>query len=163
MRIDRIHLKNFRTHKDLKLDFAPGMNLLLGQNGSGKSSVLEAIGITMFDSKFRDGNSTGKDQVIKFGEREAFIEIEFQGNDEKVYIIQNSIKARSGYYRIFEKENPDEIISGSEEVRDKLKVILGISGNLGNTYDNIIVAKQNEFINSYKLKGADRKKIFDEI
>ncbi|MGL5543099.1 MAG: AAA family ATPase, partial [Fusobacteriaceae bacterium] len=86
MRIDRVYLKNFRTHRELELNFAPGMNLLLGQNGSGKSSVLEAIGITLFDSKFRDGNSTGKDQVIKFGEKEAVIEIEFQGNDEKTYI-----------------------------------------------------------------------------
>ncbi|MGL4568917.1 MAG: AAA family ATPase, partial [Fusobacteriaceae bacterium] len=163
MRIDRVYLKNFRTHRELELNFAPGMNLLLGQNGSGKSSVLEAIGITLFDSKFRDGNSTGKDQVIKFGEKEAVIEIEFQGNDEKTYIVQNCIKARGGYYRIFDKENPDEIIFERDEVREKLKVLLGIGGNLGNTYDNIIVAKQNEFINIYKLKGAERKKVFDEI
>ena len=38
-----IALQDFRGYEKLELDFAPGVNVLVGENGQGKSNVLEAI------------------------------------------------------------------------------------------------------------------------
>ncbi len=38
-----LELRQFRCHQQLRLSFQPGWNLILGANGEGKSSVLEAI------------------------------------------------------------------------------------------------------------------------
>ena len=43
MRVDSIHLTNYRCHEDLQVAFAPGFNVLVGVNGSGKTSLLKGL------------------------------------------------------------------------------------------------------------------------
>ena len=43
MYLNQVTIKNFRGIEDLTLAFKPGVNLIIGDNGVGKTSVLEAI------------------------------------------------------------------------------------------------------------------------
>ena len=43
MKLKRLKLANFRIFEQATFDFQPGMNLLVGINGAGKSSVLDAL------------------------------------------------------------------------------------------------------------------------
>lgn len=43
MRIESIHLQNYRVHRDLTVKFDPHFNVIVGLNGSGKTSLLRAI------------------------------------------------------------------------------------------------------------------------
>ncbi len=43
MKLDSIHLKNYRCHADLSVNFCPGFNVVVGINGSGKTSLLKGI------------------------------------------------------------------------------------------------------------------------
>lgn len=45
MHIDRLQLRNFKCFTDRSFEFRPGFNLLVGENGSGKTSVLEALAV----------------------------------------------------------------------------------------------------------------------
>jgi predicted ATP-binding protein involved in virulence len=45
MRIDRLHVQNFRLFKDAEFSFAPGLNLVVGDNGGGKTAVIEALSV----------------------------------------------------------------------------------------------------------------------
>jgi predicted ATP-binding protein involved in virulence len=45
MQINRLRLRNFRGFKDAEFHFQPGMNLIVGINGAGKSTVLDALSI----------------------------------------------------------------------------------------------------------------------
>lgn len=45
MNIAHLHLKNFKCYKDLAFQFDPHFNLFIGENGSGKTSILEALTI----------------------------------------------------------------------------------------------------------------------
>lgn len=47
MRLNNIHIINFKCFDDIKFDFHPQMNVLVGVNGTGKSSILEAIRIAI--------------------------------------------------------------------------------------------------------------------
>lgn len=47
MIIKELQLKNFRGLTDTKITFNPGFNLIVGENGAGKSSILDAIRINM--------------------------------------------------------------------------------------------------------------------
>ena len=45
MALDRILLANFRNHRETALDGSAHFNLLVGENGAGKTNVLEAISL----------------------------------------------------------------------------------------------------------------------
>lgn len=47
MQIKNIHLVNFRGTKDLTVDFSPGVNIIIGNNGAGKSSLLRGLKILL--------------------------------------------------------------------------------------------------------------------
>ena len=47
MKITRLELTNFRVFERATFDFQPGMNLIVGINGVGKSSVLDALRILL--------------------------------------------------------------------------------------------------------------------
>ncbi|NDY73874.1 AAA family ATPase [Desulfobacter hydrogenophilus] len=54
--IERLELKNFTVFKDLTLDFSPKINVIIGENGTGKTHLLKAAyslcaGAPMFKSK----------------------------------------------------------------------------------------------------------------
>lgn len=47
MKINRLHIKNFRCYEDLEIEFHPMFNVLVGINGTGKTSILEALRIAI--------------------------------------------------------------------------------------------------------------------
>lgn len=53
MNLTNIELHNFRNYRDLSLEFAPGVNLLVGDNAQGKTNLLEAIGYLGSGKSFR--------------------------------------------------------------------------------------------------------------
>ena len=154
MKINRIHLENYRIHDKLDVEFDSGINLLLGENGKGKSSILEAIGYALFDSELRGGNQR---EAIKYGKKSAKIEIEFTGIDGEDYIVTRKVPGSTSIYK---KDNPEFQLIGKE---DRIRELCGIKGDLKGIYDNVIVAKQNEFISSFKEKDNEREKIFNKV
>ena len=47
MQIKTIHLKNYRGIEDLTVNFNSGVNLVIGNNGAGKSSLLAGISLIL--------------------------------------------------------------------------------------------------------------------
>ena len=75
--LTRLHCKNWRSIGELTLDLAEGDKILiLGDNGSGKSSILSAIHYAFIPNKHPK-------ELIKNGENECMTEVEFvyQGQD----------------------------------------------------------------------------------
>lgn len=151
MRINRVYLENYRVHESLEIEFSKGINLLLGENGKGKSSILEAIGYALFDSGLRTNNQK---EAIKYGKKSAKIEVDFTGIDNEDYKIVRKIP---GTTQLFKGE---EVLEGRVE---KVRELCGIKGDMKDIYDNVIVAKQNEFILAFKEKASDREKIFNRV
>ena len=48
MRIDSIHLKNYRCFADLPVELHPQMTVLVAPNGEGKTTVLDAIKVALW-------------------------------------------------------------------------------------------------------------------
>lgn len=47
MYIEKVSIKNFKAIDNIEIEFRPGVNLLIGDNGVGKTSVLEAITVAL--------------------------------------------------------------------------------------------------------------------
>ncbi|HUB89514.1 MAG TPA: DNA replication/repair protein RecF [Dyella sp.] len=64
MRLERLHLQGLRCLSDLSLDLVPGFNVLIGANGAGKTSVLEAAFLLSHGRSFRSG---ARDALLQRG------------------------------------------------------------------------------------------------
>ena len=53
MSIDKVFLKNFRSFSDLSVDLSNKNLLLTGANGTGKTSVLEAVNVLLTGKSFK--------------------------------------------------------------------------------------------------------------
>ncbi|NZA24997.1 DNA replication/repair protein RecF [Luteimonas sp. SJ-92] len=53
MRVIRLNVRNVRRLEDVELAPGPGLNLLVGDNGAGKTSVLEALHLMAYGRSFR--------------------------------------------------------------------------------------------------------------
>ena len=63
MRVDRLTCTQFRNLEPLDLTFAPGVNLIIGANGQGKTNILEAIQFYKFGRSFRAGRDS---ELVRF-------------------------------------------------------------------------------------------------
>lgn len=66
MHIESIKLKNFRCFERLSLTLHERLNVFLGENGSGKSSIFEAINILLGNIIDKLGNNTAVKTVISY-------------------------------------------------------------------------------------------------
>ncbi|WP_112193062.1 AAA family ATPase [Pseudomonas sp. LG1E9] len=79
MRLDQLHIQNFRCYEDVTFDFQPGFNLVVGVNGSGKTSLLQAVAASFFNISRCLGQSEGllseldvRSTVLRFEDRYRF-------------------------------------------------------------------------------------------
>ena len=47
MYLEKIHIRNYKVIEKIDIDLKPGVNLLIGDNGAGKTSVLEGIAVAL--------------------------------------------------------------------------------------------------------------------
>lgn len=77
MKIKSLALTNWRNVAELSLDFAPGVQLILGKNAQGKTNILEALSMASTMRSFR----TNKEQMLlRTGEKEATVRLIFIKN-----------------------------------------------------------------------------------
>ena len=159
MIIKKVQLENYRSHSNTTVEFTKGVNLILGKNGRGKTSILEAISTVIFNTKDRSGKETGK-SYIKFGEKSSKVDIDFIANDGREYNLKTE------FFKTKPKKQTLKDMTGYEydgDIQEKLEELCGIKKGFEETYENIVIAKQNEFINIFKDSGTTREKTFNKI
>ncbi|KKL53119.1 hypothetical protein LCGC14_2278650, partial [marine sediment metagenome] len=75
MIITKIKLKNFISHNDTEIEFPYGVSILMGENGSGKSSIIDAIYYSICGEQVR-GDTIN--DLIKEGKNSARVILNFQ-------------------------------------------------------------------------------------
>ena len=86
--IERVVIENVRVVKSLELEVserstkrAPWL-MLLGENGTGKSSVLEAVTLVLVGDRYRRRLGIRPADYVRRGERKGFVEVHLTGSDE---------------------------------------------------------------------------------
>ena len=83
MRLDRLWLTDFRNYESLDLRLAPGLTVVQGDNGQGKTSLLEAIGYLAALSSFR---GVPNDALVRQGCTRAVVRAEGRRDDRDLLL-----------------------------------------------------------------------------
>lgn len=95
-----LNIENFAIIENMKIEFESGLNVLTGETGSGKSIIIDSLGLVL-------GQRVNKD-IIKKGKDRAFIEAVFSSYDEQTKELLLEYGIESG-----------DLIVVSKEIRDK--------------------------------------------
>lgn len=83
MFVKRVRLTNFRNYKTAEIELSPGVNLLHGSNGQGKTNLVEAVNFFASLSSHRVAGTT---PLIKQGEQTAIISVELAHEDRELLL-----------------------------------------------------------------------------
>lgn len=158
MIIKELEMVNFRSHKSTKLSFDRGITLIVGENGAGKTSILEAINFALFKEK---PEHLKIDELIMHGESEMKVSLRFIANGREYKVIRARERGKSED-ALYETENGrQKIICRSErEVTREIERILRINSKV---FLNAIYIRQGEIDKLLFLSPADKKEYLSKI
>ncbi len=159
MQILRVQLANIKSYEDQTIEFAPGTNSICGENGAGKSTILEAIGWALFDSLpyaqryfVRDGASAGT-VVVTFG-----------ANDGRTYQAVRRAGTSPHWY-IFDQELNVRVAEGASDVKEWVRRQIGTEDSAlpKVLFENAIGVPQGSLCAPFLQSPEKRKDTFDPI
>ena len=181
MKIRQLKLTNFRNYIDLDIQLNDNMNIFIGDNGAGKTNILESIYILSLTKSNRYGV---EENLINFNEEFARIigiinnddlvrkqEVFFTKNSKQLFINDKEIRRSREYISKFcviaFTPNDLEIIKGSPNVRRNMMNI-DIS-QLQNDYVsylneyNSIIKIRNEYLKKMNVNGNADARYLDIV
>lgn len=168
MKIEHIKLTNFRNYDELELDFNPNINIIVGNNGQGKTNILESIYVLSLSKSNRDGYDS---DMIKFEKESLSLEgkiidndlikklrVDITPNKKRVFINNKEIHKIKDYisnFCVISFVPTDlDIIKGSPSVRRNLLNI-----DISQLFNNYITYL-NEYNKIIKIRNDYLKKLY---
>jgi exonuclease SbcC len=159
MEILSVTLKNFKSHSDAHFEFQPGTNAICGENGAGKTSILEAIAWGLFNYR----GPYRVEDLVRNGMSNAQVRVTFISSlDGRTYEVQRCTQKG---YQIYDPQLKArlELNRIEEDVMPWLRQHLGVpSGtDLARLFANTIGVPQGTFTADFLKPAKDRKETFD--
>ena len=155
----KIKWKNFLSTGDRfsEIDFTKnGTNLIVGTNGTGKSTVLDALTFSLFNKPFR--KITKSQLVNATNEKDCLVEVEFDING-KQYLVRRSIKPS-----LFEIEVDGQKMHKQSDDRAMQKIleenILKVNYK---SFTQIVILGSSAFVPFMQLSGSNRRDVIEDL
>ena len=152
MTINKLSLINFKSHSEQSFDFSPQINCFVGNNGVGKTNILDALHYLSVGKSFL-GNSDLNN--IKTDEDFFTIESEIQ-NEEKEDII-----------RILQPKESKKLIKKNDKAYDRLADHIGyLPSVMISPYDSNLISDSGESRRKFldaMISQTDSAYLFDLI
>lgn len=161
MQILSISLKNFKTHRDRYFEFQPGTNAICGENGAGKTSLVEAIAWTLFGYQ----GDYAKEDLIRNGSGSAQVTVAFTSNrDGRTYEVQRCTQRG---YTLYDPQLNQRLpyTRIKDEVLPWLRQHLGVAPDtdLAQLFARTVGVPQGTFTADFLQTVENRKTVFDAI
>ena len=160
MLIHSLTLENVKCYPQATIRFSPGTNTIVGHNGSGKTTILEAIGYALFDHL-----PYNQADFVREGQRSASVTVDFLSDyDERAYQVMRSCGS-SNVYRVLDPELAMKICEGKADVMQFLRQHLRIEPDTDprELFRNAVGVPQGSFTASFLMGPSARKVVFDPL
>ena len=161
--IKSIELVDFLSHSDTKLEFDNSTTVFVGQNGAGKSSIIDAITFALFGKHTRKNNKS----LIRRGANQGYTKIKFSANG-KNYQALRKIDSKGALIAQFSEEVDGnlKIIAEGERKQFDESMTKEIEKTLGIEFEKLKIAsivQQGELSTIIKAKPKEFKELVNAI
>lgn len=155
----KLRYKNFLSSGDTftEINFlANNTNLIIGSNGAGKSTILDALTFVLFNKPFRKIN---KPQLVNsVNEKNCLVEIEFSSNNRQ-YLVRRGIKPN-----VFDIELDGKLLDKRGDDRDNQQLleesILKVNYK---SFTQIVILGSSTFVPFMQLTAANRREVIEDL
>lgn len=158
MLITKVELENIKNHAEAQFTFQPGVIAICGHNGSGKTTILEAIAWTLFDHL-----DYKKEDFVKRGAKRGKVAVSFVSDlDEREYVVTRDT---GNSYFVFDPATKTRLLEQKKDVLPWLRQHLKVEPDtdLSALFKSTIGVPQGTFTYDFTLSPANRKTVFDQI
>jgi len=161
--IRSIELIDFLSHHETKLEFNNDTTVFVGQNGSGKSSIIDAITFSLFGTHMRKNNKS----LIRRGTNKALVKVEFTANG-KNYKTVRQIDAKGTLTAQFLEKSGNTFLPIAEGERKQFgeSMTAEVEKVLGMNFEKLKIAsivQQGELSSIIKAKPKEFKELLNTI
>lgn len=152
LQLTQIYVKNFRCFSEKRVDFTSNVVLLEGDNGSGKTSLLESIHYLCYLRSFK---TYSPKELVRFGESSFFIKAHFATDHDATHEIQVGLSGAKRLVKLDQKAvcsykdvmNHYRIVTLTE---DDLQLIKGTPDMRRTFIDQVILLHNQDFIETIR-------------
>ena len=155
----KIRYKNFLStgNQFTEINFQQNStNLIVGTNGSGKSTILDALTFVLFNKPFRKIN---KPQLVNsVNEKDCVVEIEFDANGRQ-YLIRRGIKPN-----LFDIVMDGSILHKEADDRSNQRILEQNILKLNyKSFTQIVILGSSTFVPFMQLTTANRREVIEDL
>ncbi|HIH00668.1 TPA: SMC family ATPase [Thermoplasmata archaeon] len=157
MRISYLELKNYRRFRDLRLQLPDGVVGILGLNGSGKTTIIEAVAWCLFGN-VEEVVRTNKESIRRLGAGKAdsvsvVLEFELEGSE---YRLEREMGGRSLSMKAQLRSGGEMVAEGDRAVKTKVAELIGMDHK---SFFTSVFARQKELNELQNFTPAERKRV----
>ena len=159
MILSNIKLYNFKKYTSKTIEFGEGLIGIIGKNGSGKSTIFEAILFALYGEAKTRGNKELLRNANANEKETVSVELEFEFEGVLYKIIREfrgkAMSANAKFYK-----NGSLTTSGAKEVTAAIVKLTKMSKD---AFMHTLFASQKELTSLSSLKNEDRKKMIRKL
>lgn len=153
MILSKLSLKNFKKYKEFDIEFYDGLTGIIGKNGSGKSTIFEAILFALYGELKEKGSKDIIKNVTANSKDELSVLLEFEFEDLNYKILREfrgkNLTATAKLYK-----NEKLLVTG---VKDVTRHIINLTKMTKDAFLNTLFASQKELTSLSSLDNEHRK------
>lgn len=161
MQLISLELENIKSYAArTRIDLTPGLNAICGRNGSGKTTVLEAIGFALFDFL-----PYKQSFFVREGQRTGTVRVRLEARDGREYEVVRKVGMGSAYY-VADVETDMRLCERGEQVLEWMRTqALDIEAGtqLKSLFEKAVGVPQGTMTADFLGQTGTRKAIFDPL
>src|SRR5918998_168167 len=158
MHVTRVELENIKAYERAEFNFERGITAITGENGAGKTTIIEAIAWALFDMlDYR------KEDFLRRGAKKGTVRVTFESDiDERLYTVYRD--TGQGYY-VYDQREKIKLAEKKTDVANMLRKLLGIEPgtDMEALFRSAIGVPQGTFTADFLRPAAQRKAAFDKL